>query len=279
MKTPQMPLARFVAVFSLLVSVLLVAQPPQTEAIIVDAQAVTTAFPHFWEQTFGSGRAILSLRDSYRDDLRTVKQATGFNPSASTESLWTRWDSTIRTGAFKIPASHRRRRSTPRSITSPTSTRSTTGCSPNTCARLSNSASCRGRWPLTQPRCMLSGTSRMSHRPGLRTVGCDGPHLRRAPGRTLRHRRGRDMEVRGVERAQHRLLGGNPKQATYFELYDHTARALKAVSARLQVGGPQPRRRRGLRHFSTTPRRRTCRWTSYPPTSTPTTRRQCAAYQ
>ncbi len=32
--------------------------------------------------------------------------------------------------------------------------------------------------------------------------------------------------------------GGSPKQATYFELYDHTARALKAVSPRLQVGGP-----------------------------------------
>jgi xylan 1,4-beta-xylosidase len=31
---------------------------------------------------------------------------------------------------------------------------------------------------------------------------------------------------------------GNPKQATYFDLYDHTARALKAVSPRLQVGGP-----------------------------------------
>jgi xylan 1,4-beta-xylosidase len=31
---------------------------------------------------------------------------------------------------------------------------------------------------------------------------------------------------------------GNPKQSTYFELYDHTARAIKAVSARLQVGGP-----------------------------------------
>jgi xylan 1,4-beta-xylosidase len=31
---------------------------------------------------------------------------------------------------------------------------------------------------------------------------------------------------------------GNPKQPTYFQLYDHTARALKAVSARLQVGGP-----------------------------------------
>jgi len=32
--------------------------------------------------------------------------------------------------------------------------------------------------------------------------------------------------------------GGNPKQATYFELYDHTARALKAVNSRLRVGGP-----------------------------------------
>jgi xylan 1,4-beta-xylosidase len=32
--------------------------------------------------------------------------------------------------------------------------------------------------------------------------------------------------------------GGNPRQPTYFELYDHTARAIKAVSTRLQVGGP-----------------------------------------
>ena len=28
---------------------------------------------------FGSGRAILSLRESYRNDLRAVKQATGFD--------------------------------------------------------------------------------------------------------------------------------------------------------------------------------------------------------
>ncbi len=31
---------------------------------------------------------------------------------------------------------------------------------------------------------------------------------------------------------------GVPKQATYFELYDHTARALKQVNPRLRVGGP-----------------------------------------
>ena len=50
----------------------------QPENIHIDAQSPTTPFPHFWEQTFGSGRAILSLRQSYRDDLRTVKQATDF---------------------------------------------------------------------------------------------------------------------------------------------------------------------------------------------------------
>jgi xylan 1,4-beta-xylosidase len=32
--------------------------------------------------------------------------------------------------------------------------------------------------------------------------------------------------------------GGDPRQPTYFELYDHTARALKAVSPKLRVGGP-----------------------------------------
>ena len=30
----------------------------------------------------------------------------------------------------------------------------------------------------------------------------------------------------------------SPKQPTYFELYDHTARALKAVNPRLRIGGP-----------------------------------------
>ena len=31
---------------------------------------------------------------------------------------------------------------------------------------------------------------------------------------------------------------GEPKQATYFTLYDHTARAIKRAGARLRVGGP-----------------------------------------
>jgi xylan 1,4-beta-xylosidase len=51
-------------------------QTPDTEEITIDARAATRPFPHYWEQVFGSGRAILSLRDSYRRDLRTMKSAT-----------------------------------------------------------------------------------------------------------------------------------------------------------------------------------------------------------
>src|SRR5215472_7474804 len=47
---------------------------PAQEVLNVDANANARPFPHFWEQMFGSGRAILSLRDSYREDLREVKQ-------------------------------------------------------------------------------------------------------------------------------------------------------------------------------------------------------------
>jgi len=48
------------------------------EAIDIDAQAPAKPFPHFWEQMFGSGRAILSLRESYREDLRAVKKVADF---------------------------------------------------------------------------------------------------------------------------------------------------------------------------------------------------------
>jgi xylan 1,4-beta-xylosidase len=62
-----------------LLSVLVTAQFGQAqEKIEIDAQAPATPFPHYWEQMFGSGRAILSLRESYRDDLRAVKQVADF---------------------------------------------------------------------------------------------------------------------------------------------------------------------------------------------------------
>ena len=44
----------------------------------IDIRAPAHPFPHYWEVMFGSGRANLSLRESYRRDLREVEHATGF---------------------------------------------------------------------------------------------------------------------------------------------------------------------------------------------------------
>ena len=48
------------------------------EHVTIDAKAPATPFPHFWEQMFGSGRAVLSMRQSYRDDMVAVKKITDF---------------------------------------------------------------------------------------------------------------------------------------------------------------------------------------------------------
>src|SRR5262245_54151436 len=56
-------------------------EPSRTriETVEIDPRAPERPFPHFWERMFGSGRAILSLRESYRRDLRAVKEATDFD--------------------------------------------------------------------------------------------------------------------------------------------------------------------------------------------------------
>jgi xylan 1,4-beta-xylosidase len=65
------------AVFPLLFSA--VSLSAQTgELIVINASAPAHPFPHFWEKMFGSDRAIVTLRESYRRDLHDVKQITGF---------------------------------------------------------------------------------------------------------------------------------------------------------------------------------------------------------
>jgi len=51
--------------------------PAAAQEVTIDANAPAHPFPHFWEKMFGSGRAILSLRESYRNDLRETKRITG----------------------------------------------------------------------------------------------------------------------------------------------------------------------------------------------------------
>ena len=69
-----MTIARLFLLCSLLVPTSLLAQ----ERVEIDAASPATPFPHFWEQMFGSGRANLMLRESYREDLRAVRGITSF---------------------------------------------------------------------------------------------------------------------------------------------------------------------------------------------------------
>jgi xylan 1,4-beta-xylosidase len=76
--SPILTLAVFF-IFSASASFLQAQATASTDVAVVDAKAATHPFPHFWEKMFGSGRAILSLREDYRSDLRAVKQITDVN--------------------------------------------------------------------------------------------------------------------------------------------------------------------------------------------------------
>jgi xylan 1,4-beta-xylosidase len=63
-------------ILSLLCALPVLGQVP-SYAIAIDTSGPSHPFPHYWGQMFGSGRAILTLRDSWRRDVREVKQITG----------------------------------------------------------------------------------------------------------------------------------------------------------------------------------------------------------
>jgi xylan 1,4-beta-xylosidase len=48
------------------------------EVVRIDAAAPGRPFPHFWEDMFGSGHATLAMRADYLRDLRAVRRITGF---------------------------------------------------------------------------------------------------------------------------------------------------------------------------------------------------------
>ncbi len=211
----------------------------QEVALAVDATASTTPFPHFWEQTFGSGRAILSLRESFRDDLRTVKQATDF------QSLRFHGILMDEVGLYD-----------PDRIVK----------NPGLAAEAAQDASTYNFSYIDQiydgllanhvrpfvelsfmPRKMAADPSQTQSFFYQPVVSPPKDYklwddMMRALATHLVARYGLDevaqwkFEVWNEPNLD--FWAGSPKQATYFELYDHTARALKAVSPRLQVGGP-----------------------------------------
>jgi xylan 1,4-beta-xylosidase len=210
-----------------------------TEAIVIDANGVTTPFPHFWEQTFGSGRAILSLRENYRDDLRTVKKATDF------QSIRFHGILMDEVGLYDPDRKTK---------------------NPGLAAQAANDASIYNFSYIDQiydgllangvrPYVELSFMpKKMAADPNMLHAFWYKPNasppkdyaawdaMIRAFASHLVQRYGINevatwkFEVWNEPNLD--FWGGKPRQQTYFELYDHTARALKSVSPRLIVGGP-----------------------------------------
>lgn len=200
---------------------------PAAETITIDAASPVTPFPHFWEEMFGSGRAILSLREGYRDDLRAVHGVTGFeyvrfhnilhdeigvydedkngNPVFNFTYVDQIYDGLLANGVRPIVEIS----FTPKKLAS-------------------NPAALHPFWykqNVSPPKDYNKWDA-----------------LIRALAQHLVERYGLGEVAQWYFEVWNEpnidFWAGEPKQATYFELYDHTARALKSVSPLLRVGGP-----------------------------------------
>jgi xylan 1,4-beta-xylosidase len=198
--------------------------PPQK--VVIDARAPGRPFPHFWEQTFGSGRAILTLRESYRNDLREVKKVTEFS--------YVRFHNILHDedGVYDEDAQGH-----------PTYNFAYVD-------QVYDGLLQNGVRPFVEISFMPKKLAlRQDIHPFWYKQIVSPPKdykkwddLIRALAQHLVNRYGLDevskwyFEVWNEPNID--FWSGQPKQSTYFELYDHTARALKAVSPRLRVGGP-----------------------------------------
>jgi xylan 1,4-beta-xylosidase len=222
-KVPAFLLAWFCANLVFL-SLGLHAQNPQS--VVIDASATTHPFPHFWEHMFGSGRAALTLRGSYRRDLREVKQITAVEyvrfhaifhdemgvydedtqgkPIYNFSYVDQVYDGLLENGVRPFVE---------------------LSFMPK---KLAASPVLHSFWykpTVAPPKDYVKWDDLVTHFV-----------------RQLVDRYGIDevsqwyFEVWNEPNID--FWAGEPKQATYFELYDHAARAIKAVNSRLRVGGP-----------------------------------------
>jgi len=220
---------RFCGVLTRVVLIAILATAAVAQAadvILVDASAQAHPFPHFWEQMFGSGRAVLTLRDSYRRDLRSTKQVTDFhyvrfhavfhdemgiydedaqgNPVYNFSYLDQTYDGLLANGVRPFVE---------------------LSFMPK---KLAVKEMLHAFWykpTIAPPKDYAKWDNLITHfaqhvidRYGIDEVSQWYFEVWNEPNLDF--------------------WGGDPRQPTYFELYDHTARALKAVSPKLRVGGP-----------------------------------------
>ncbi len=201
------------------------AQTP-SEVIAIDASGPSHPFPHYWEQMFGSGRAILTLRDSWRRDLREVHGITGFQ--------YVRFHAILHdeVGIYDEDKQGR-----------PVYNFSYVD-------QIYDGLLANGVKPFVEISFMPEKlAAQQDHQAFWYHPNVSPPKdyakwddLITQFARHLIGRYGVDevaswyFEVWNEPNLD--FWAGKPSQSSYFELYDHTARALKAVNQRLRVGGP-----------------------------------------
>ena len=198
-----------------------------SETIEIDARAASHPFPHFWEQMFGSGRAILSLRESYRTDLRETKRITDFeyvrfhaifhdevgvydedadgHPIYNFSYVDQIYDGLLANGVKPfVELSFM-----PKKLTS-------------------------------NPNALHAFWYKQNVAPPKDWAKWDA--LMEQFVRHLVDRYGEEEVAKWYFEVWNEpnidFWAGDPKEATYFQLYDHTVRTLKKVSGKLRVGGP-----------------------------------------
>jgi xylan 1,4-beta-xylosidase len=221
----------FACVFAMNIAGARAQSAAQSQAVVenidIDSNARAHAFPHFWEKMFGSGRAILTLRESYRNDLRAVKSTTGFE--------YVRFHAIFHdeTGIYDEDD-----HGTPVYNFSYTD-QIYDGLLSNK-VRPFVEISFMPKKLSSDPAALHPFWYKQNVAPPKDWGKWD--QFIEAFARHLVRRYGENEVAQWYFEVWNEpnidFWAGIPKQWTYFELYDHTARALKSVSPRLRVGGP-----------------------------------------
>ncbi len=198
----------------------------RTETIIINTQAPTHPFPHYWERMFGSGHAILALRQSYRRDLRAVKRVTEFQ--------YVRFHGIFDRG---VGLYHENKQGQPEyNFTN--------------VDQIYDGLLANGIRPYVELSFMPKDLASTSVQQDFFYHPYISPprdwnrwgDLIRTFAQHLVDRYGIDEVSKWYFEVWNEpnigFWAGQPKQSTYFRLYDVAARALKSVSPRLRVGGP-----------------------------------------
>ncbi|MGH9599918.1 MAG: GH39 family glycosyl hydrolase [Terracidiphilus sp.] len=197
-----------------------------TQRVVVDARGAATPFPHFWEQMFGSGRAHLALRESYRDDMRQVKKVTGFS--------YVRFHAILddENGVYSEDKQG-----------NPVYNWSYVD-------QIYDGLLANGVRPYVEISFMPKALAARPDYQGFWYKPIVSPPKDYAKWDALIEAFARHLIARyGIAEVSQWYFevwnepnigfwSGRPAEQTYFKLYDHTARALKSVSPRLRVGGP-----------------------------------------